>query len=265
MEDLTAANYEDVVDFHRTYYAPSNASLSIAGDNDPAKVRQLVQHWFSDVPAGLAVAPLDKPAAYLTEEKRVVMEDKVQLPRLYMCWLSPPLYAPGDAELDVLADVLAGGKNSRLYKRLVYDMQIAQDVNARQGSSELSPDFCLSATARSGHDLTEIESVIQEELDLLKAEGPTGREVERAVNQFEADFLARAESLYGKADRLNNYYFRTGNPDYFNEDLARYKALAPSDIRAVAQSVLRNLARVILSVVPDGKRELAATKKVTSD
>ena len=260
MEDLSAASYEDVLAFHRTFYAPSNASLSIVGDIDPEEVKQQVTHWFSDVTAGQAVTPLHGPAAHLTAEKRVVMEDKVQLPRIYMCWLTPPIFAPGDAELDIVASALARGKNSRLYKRLVYDLQIAQDVSAFQSSAELNSRFCITSTARSGHNLNELEAVIQEQLDKLKAEGPTEREVQRSINRYEASFLGRMESMLRKADGLNNYYFRTGNPDYFHEDLARYRALDPDDIRAVVATHLRNNARVILSIVPEGKPELAAAK-----
>ena len=263
MVDLSAASYEDVVQFHRTFYAPSNAAVAIAGDIDVAEARQLVEHWFSDVPAGPPVPPLAGPAVFLAEEKRVVLEDRVQLPRLYMCWLSPAIFTPGDAELDIAADILAGGKNARLYKRLVYDMQIAQDVSAFQGSAELVSDFCIVATARSGHGLAELERVIQDELDRLKADGPSEREILRAVNQNEASFLSQLESIFGKADRLNNYHFRTGNPDYFNEDLARYRAVGPEDVQAMLQTTLHDDARVILSIVPNGKPELAATKPVS--
>ncbi len=260
MEDLTAASYEDVVDFHRTWYAPSNAGLSIAGDIDIEETRRLVERWFGDVAAGPPVGPLDGPPAFFTEEKRLVLEDRVQLPRLYMCWLSPAIFTPGDAELDIAGSALAGGKNSRLYKRLVYDMQIAQDVSAFQSSAELSSEFCIISTARSGHTLSEIEIVIQEELNKLKADGPTERELQRAVNQNEASFLSQMENIFVKADQLNGYNFRTGNPDYFNEDLARYKALEPTDIRAVVQTYLTDNARVILSIVPQGRPELAATR-----
>jgi zinc protease len=260
MDDLTAASFEDVVQFHRTWYAPSNAAVAISGDIDTEEVRSMVAHWFSDVPAGPAVAPLDGPPAFLEEDVRVVHEDQVQLPRLYTCWLSPAIYTPGDAELDIAANVLTGGKNSRLYRRLVYEMEIAQDVAAFQSSAELGSEFCIIATARSGHDLTEIETVIQEELDRLKAEGPSEFEVQRAVNQYEAGFLSQMESIFGKADQLINYYFRTGSPDYFNEDLARYQALAPEDIQAVLQTFLRNDGRVVLSIVPEGHPELAATR-----
>jgi zinc protease len=258
--DLEAATYEDVVDFHQRLYAPSNASLSISGDISPTEARQLVEHWFSDVPAGPDVGPLDGPAAFIAEEKRVVHEDRVQLPRLYMCWLTPQIYAPGDAELDIAGRVLAGGKNSRLYKRLVYDLQIAQNVNAYQSSSELTSEFCIIATARSGHGLSELEQVVQEELDLLKADGPEEREVQRALNQYQASSLDQLESILGKANSLNSYYFRTGNPDYFNEDLSRYLAVGVDDIQAVLRTYLRDNGRVLLSVVPEGQPELAAQK-----
>jgi len=260
MTDLSAASFEDVVQFHQTWYAPSNAALAISGDIDIEETKHLVEHWFGDVAAGPPVGPLDGPAAFITEEKRVVLEDRVQLPRVYMCWLSPAIFTPGDAELDIASSALAGGKNSRLYKRLVYDMQIAQDVSAYQSSAELGSEFCVISTARSGHNLSEIELVIQEELDKLKAEGPTDRELQRAVNQSEASFLSQMENIFVKADQMNGYHFRTGNPDYFNEDLARYKALEPTDIRAVVQTYLTDNARVILSVVPEGRPDLAATR-----
>jgi zinc protease len=261
MTDLSAASYEDVVEFFKTYYVPNNASLVIAGDFDPAKTKELVTKWFGPIPAGKPVPPVDAPAAFLTEQKRLVMEDKVQLPRLYLNWLSPVILSPGDAELDILANILAGGKNSRLYKRLVYDLQIAQDVGAFQSSSRLSSSFQVVATARSGHTLEELRTVIFEEIAKVKAEGPTEREVQRAVNEYEASFLDRLEGVSGKADQLNSYFTVTGNPDYFNEDLSRYKALAPDDVRAAAQTHLRTDAMVILSVVPEGKRDLAVPGK----
>jgi zinc protease len=261
MDDLSAASFEDVVEFFKKYYVPANASLVIAGDIDPAGARRLVERWFSDVPAGEPVPPQPAPVAYLTEEKRLVHEDKVQLPRLYIAWNSPPVYAPGDAELDILSSVLAAGKNSRLYKRLVYDMQIAQDVSAYQASSALASSFHIIVTARAGHGLAEIEAVVQDELRKIKADPPSQREVERAVNQYEASFLDRLENIGTKADLLNGYLTATGNPDYFNEDLARYTALDPKDIQSVAATTLRDNGRVVLSIVPEGKTELAATKE----
>jgi zinc protease len=261
MADLGAASYQDVVDFFRTYYLPNNASLVIAGDIDPVKTRQKVEYWFSDIKAGKRVPPRSVPAAYLTMEKRVVQEDNVQLPRLYMAWLTPAEFAPGDAEMDLLASVLAGGKNSRLYRRLVYDLQIAQDVSAFQASLALCSTFRIIATARSGHALTEIERVIQEEIDRVKREPPSAHELARAVNQYEASFLDRLEDISGEADLLNAYVTTTGNPDYFNEDLSRYRAIDPEALSATADTWLRDDARVVLSIVPAGRRELAATRE----
>ncbi len=264
MEDLSAASFDDVVQFFKTYYVPNNASLSIAGDLNSSETMKLVEKWFGNIPTGKPV-PLQNPAAAkLTEEKIVTLEDKVQLPRLYMVWITPQRFAPGDAELDVLGSILSGGKSSRLYKRLVYDLQAAQDVSASQNSSKLSSQFMIIATARTGHNLDELKKIIQEEIDKIKKDPPEQREVQRAVNQIEASFLDRLErpgGFGGKADLLNDYYYYTGNPDYFNEDLARYKALSPGDIQAMAQTYLPDNGRVILSIVPNGKLDLAVSQK----
>ncbi len=264
MEDLSAASYQDVVDFFKKYYGPSNASLAIAGDVTAAQARREVQKWFGDVASGQPVTPLAAPPAMLTEEKHVVLEDRVQLPRLYLAYHSPAWLAPGDAALDVTANVLAGGKNSRLYKRLVYDLQIAQDVSAFESSNWLGSQFLIIATARSGHNLSEIESVIDAEIGKLTTQPPTAREVQRAVNQYESGFLDRLEQIGGfggKADQLNQYSLRTGDPDYFAEDLGRYRAIDPSDVQAAVTSFLKPDARVVLSVVPQGKQELAVPAK----
>ena len=196
------------------------------------------------------------PAATLTELKTKTVGDKVQLPRLYLGWLTPRHLAPGDATLDVVADVLAGGKNSRLYKRLVYDMQIAQDVSAFQASAALSSSFMVIATARPGHTAAELQKVIDEEIKKLQSEPPTAHELERSINQIESSFYNRMERVGGfggKADQLNAYYTETGDPDWFNEDLARYRALSASDIRAAAAQFLPLDKRVELTVEPEKK------------
>jgi zinc protease len=176
-----------------------------------------------------------------------------------MAWLSPASLTPGDAEMDLLASVLAGGKNSRLYNKLVYELQIAQDVSAFQSSSKLSSQFVIIATARAGHTLAELETVIHQEIAALKNEPPAIRELDRARNQYESGFISRLESINAKADQLNNYYYLTGNPDYFNEDLARYYAIDPQDISTVALTYLKEHGRVVLSIVPKGKPDLAAS------
>jgi zinc protease len=261
MEDLTAASYEDVVEFFRKYYQPGNASLVIAGDIDPVKTRALVEKWFNDVKPGTSpITPIDFPHPMLTSVQRKTMEDRVQLPRLYISWLTPAFYSPGDAELDVVSQILAGGKNSRLYKRLVYDLQIAQDVSAFQASSALGSQFQIVVTARPPDSGTtpkaladRIRGIVDEEVAKLQQAAPAVREFERAINQIEASFLNRMESVGGfdgKGNQLNAYYTATGNPDYFNEDLSRYRSLSPADIRAAAAFWLPAGRRVELVVEP---------------
>ena len=256
MEDLTAASYEDVVAFFKAYYAPSNASLVVAGDLQTAEARRLVEKWFSDVKPGPAPAPLTIPGVALTSVQKKTITDRVQLPRLFLAWITPRHFEPGDAALDIAADVLAGGKNSRLYKRLVYDMQIAQDVNAFQGSQQLASSFQVIATPRPGHTVAELQQVIDEEIRKLQREPPTAHELERAINQIEASFYNRMErtgGFGGKADQLNAYYTYTGNPDWFNEDLGRYRVLSADDVSAAAAQFLPLDKRVELTVEPEKK------------
>jgi zinc protease len=257
MEDLTAASHEDVVAFFKKYYAPNNASLVIAGDIEYDRTRAIVEKWFGEIPRGEPVEPVAAPAAILTGVKRQVMKDQVQLPRVYLGWLTPRAYAPGDAALDVASSVLSGGKNSRLYKRLVYDMQAAQDVEAYQQSGALGSSFLIVATARPGKNIADIQKVIDEELDKLRREAPDQREVDRAINQVEASFYRRIErvgSFGGKADQLNAYYVAGGGPDYFAEDLARYTSLSPSDIQAAIVQWLPADRRIELVVEPEERK-----------
>jgi zinc protease len=253
MEDLTAASYEDVVEFFKQYYGPNNASLVIGGDIEPARARAAVEKWFGAIKPGGPVASIAAPPASLTEVKKRTLEDQVQLPRIYLAWLTPAQFMPGDAALDIAAQLMTGGKNSRLYKRLVYDLQIAQDVSAFQSSALLGSVFTVVATARPKIGIADVQKVIDEELEKLRAEAASAREVERAVNQMEAAFLDAMEAVGdfgGKADLLNSYYFATGDPDFFNEDLARYRALSPDDIQAAIQKFLPPGRRVELTVIP---------------
>jgi zinc protease len=209
------------------------------------------------VKPGAPVTPITIPGVMLSGVQKKTITDRVQLPRLYMAWLTPASLAPGDAALDLVADVLAGGKNSRLYKRLVYDMQIAQNVVAYQNSQSLSSYFLIQATPQPGHTPEELRKVIDEEIEKLKAEPPTDHEVQRAINQIEASFYNRMERVGGfggKADQLNRYYTDTGDPDWFNEDLARYRAISATDIRAAAQEFLPADRRVELTVVPESSQ-----------
>jgi zinc protease len=258
MEDLTAASYEDVVGFFKKYYVPNNASLVIAGDIDFDRTQALVQKWFGEIPRGAPVDPVAPPAAMLTSVKKKTLTDRVELSRLYLAWLTPRLYAPGDASLDVASYILAGGKNSRLYKRLVYDTQMAQDVYAVQQGAALGGSFLVVATARPGKQIADIQKVIDEEIDRLRRDPPEARELQRAKNQIEAGFyrqMERVGGFGGKADQLNAYFdYAGGDPDYFAEDLARYTSLSPSDIRAAALQWLPSDRRVELVVEPEARK-----------
>jgi zinc protease len=256
MEDLSAARLEDVVEFFKTYYTPNNASLVVGGDIDIEATRKLVEKWFGGIPRGGDVPPLLAPPATLPEVKRKTITDRVQLPRLYLAWHTPATYAPGDAALDVISSLLTGGKNSRLYRRLVYEMQIAQDVTAAQQSQALSSIFLVVATARPGQSLEKIQAVIDEEIEKLKQAPPDEREMTRTFNQFEASFFRRMErtgGFGGKADQLNAYYFATGMPDFFEEDLSRYRAISPNDIQSAANRFLPKDRRVELIVTGEKK------------
>ncbi|HXW06007.1 MAG TPA: pitrilysin family protein [Vicinamibacterales bacterium] len=257
MEDLSAATHEDVREFFKTYYAPNNASLVIAGDIDLEHTRTLVEKWFEEVPRGPSAPPLAPPAAALTDVKRHTLTDRVQLPRLYLAWHTPAYFQAGDAAMDIAAHLLSGGKNARLYRRLVYELQIAQDVTALQLSRALGSVFLIMATARPGQTLEKIQAVIDEELDALRAAPADDREMTRTLNQIEADFYRRMERVGGfggKADQLNGYYTRTGMPDYFEEDLSRYRALSAEDVRSAVRRYLPRDRRVELSVVPESQQ-----------
>jgi zinc protease len=260
MADLSAATLEDVRNFFRTYYTPNNATLAIAGDIAPREARALVERYFGDIPRGPSVTRPTPPAVLLPADVIATLEDRVQLPRVYNAWHTVKAFAPDDAGLDVLANVLAGGRSSRLYRRLVYELQIASDVVAFQDGSRLDGKFELWTTARPGHALPELQRVVDEEVRKLADTGPTPREVARAQNTFESQFLSRMErvgSFGGKADQLNFYNYFVGTPDYFQRDLDRYLRVTAADVQRIARAYLAGAHRVVLSVVPQGKPELA--------
>ena len=250
---------EDVQAFFRTYYHPSNASLTLAGDIETERAFDLAERYFGDLPGGPRPAPV-QASAELTCEGRLLLEDRVEMPRLYMAWLSPAMYAEGDAEMDLIGDLLANGKTSRLYRTLVYERRVALDVSAYQSSRELGGFFLLVATAAPGKSLTEIETLIGIELQALVESGPTESEMERARAQVEAHFIYRLQTVGGfggKSDQLNAYNVMRGDPGFFDKDLARYRDATPETVRDTARRLLGFDRRVLLSVVPRGQQHLA--------
>ena len=253
LTDLQAASLDDVKNFFRTYYAPNNASLVIAGDFDPDSAMKVVRAYFADIPRGPALPARPAPTAItLARDTFAVLEDKVQLPRVYNVWHSARAFHADDATLDVLSYVLAGDKNSRLYKRLVYDLQVAQDVSAFQNSGKLAGSFFVQVTPKPGQTPQRMQQIIDEELQQLVQNGITPRELERAQNSFRSSFLDRLAGVTGKADQLNFYNYYVGNPDYVQEDAARYDRVSAADVQRVARQYLGQ-PRVVLTVVPEGK------------
>jgi len=258
MADLSAATLEDTKEFFRKYYAPNNAAIVVAGAVSAPEVKAAVEKYFGDIPRGPAIQRPQVAPFSLTNDTLVVLEDRVQLPRLYYNWHTTKAFSDDDAALELTAYLLAGAKNARLTQPLVYDQQIATNVSAWQDGKRLDGDFMVMVTARPGHGLPDLQATIDAELRRLATEGPTERELEQAKNATEASFLNGLERVGRKADQLNRYYYYTGNPDYFAADLARYRAVTAADVRRVATQYLQ-APKVILSVVPQGETQLAAT------
>lgn len=260
MEDLSAASLEDVMEFFRIYYAPNNACLVIAGDFQPKQARSWIERYFGPIPRGVEVQRPGVQLVSLTEERRHTFEDKVQLPRLYLAWPTVQMNTREDACLDVVADILASGKNSRLYKSLVYQKQIAQQVSAFQASKEISGDFHIQVTATPGRSLSEMESAVNEELTLLLQDGVSEKEIQTSFNNLEAGLINSRATVLGKANALATFHTLTGEASNINNELARYKDITPEEVLNVARKYLTDK-KVVLSVVPEGKSELAATPK----
>lgn len=255
MTDLTAASLEDVKNFFRKYYAPNNTTLVVAGDVSTPEVKRLVEGYFGRIPAGKPVTRPSVPAFHLAHDTSLTMTDRVELPRLYDEWHSVKAYSKDDAALDLLGYILTGAKNSRLTRSLVYEQQIAANVFARQDSRHLDGSFLIVATARPGHSLDEIQQSIDSIITGLVASGPTAHELEQARNSTAASFLNSLERVAEVADQLNRYYYLTGQPDYFQKDLARYDAVTAADIQRVARQYL-TAHRVTLRIVPQDQKEV---------
>src|SRR4030088_970416 len=256
--DIEAAKVEDVRNFFKLYYAPNNASLAIVGDFDPAKAKQLVEKYFGPLKRGAHVPKIAAVRPPMTAERRIVVHDQVELPRVYEAWLTSPIFKPGDALADLSSDILGGGKSSRLYKKLVYEKQIALDVSVSQNSLTLGSIFQVAVTARPGHTAEEIEKAIDEEMATFRKDGPTPAELERAQNGVETRMiqgLQRLGGFGGIADRLNQYNHYLGTPDYLAQDLARYRSATVDSIRKFAQEQLKPNARVVVYGIP-GKPDL---------
>jgi zinc protease len=261
MADLSAASLSDVKEFFRRYYAPDNTTIVVAGDVKADSVRRLVHGWFDRIPRGPAITRPTPAAFSLAHDTAATLEDRVQLPRLYYTWHTVKQGHPDDAPLDILAYILTGAKNGRLTQPMIYERQIATDVDAESDGKRLDGDFTIQATARPGKALPELQGFVDQELARLAGSGPSERELQQAKNAIESSFLERLEEVSSKAEEMNLYLYYTGEADYFQKDLDRYLAVSAADVQRVAKQYLQ-APKVILSIVPEGKRNLAAEQRL---
>jgi zinc protease len=237
MSDLDAASFKDVQEWFKTYYGPSNVVIVLAGDIDAKTAREKVEKYFGSIPAGPPVAHQQAWIAKMTGVHRAVAQDRVPLPRIYKVW-NVPQFGSADADyLDLVSACLGQGKTSRLYKRLVYDDQIASDVTVYVDAREIGGQFVIQVTARPGHNLDEIEREIDEELARFLKDGPTPSELQRVETQYVAGFLRGVERIGGfggKSDRLAQYAVYTGNPDGYKVTLKRVREATAEDLRSAS-------------------------------
>ena len=258
MADLSAATLQDVEGFFRRFYTPNNAVLAVSGDVKADEVRRLAEKYFGWIPRGPEVARPNVPVPPIPATRYITLEDRVTLPQLNLAWRGARRFDRDDAALDALAAILADGKTSRLFKRLVYDQQIAQQVQGSHWSQLLSGDLMLRVTGKPGTQLDVLERAVDEEIAKLAAAPPPAEELQRVVTSLETQFVRSLETVGGKAEQLNAYMYYAGDPGYVEKDLARYRALTPADVQRVAREYLAGKNRVVVSIVPTGKTELAA-------
>jgi zinc protease len=248
--DIQAIQLKDVKDFARTYYRPNNATLVLAGDFDPRQAKALVKKYFGTLKAGPKPPEVKVAMPRITKERRLVVTDRIELSRLNLAWHTPPMFAAGDAELDIAAHVLGGGKASRLYGLLVRDKQLAQSVAVSQQSQSLSSVFDIEVVARPGASLDEIEQLVDAEIARLAATPPTAAELAQARAVIETQLLQGMEKVTSLADLVNHYNQMAGDPGFVGKDLARYRQATPAAVSATVATWLQRDARVVVHAQP---------------
>lgn len=258
-DDIRAMELAEVQAFYSRFYHPANASLTLAGAITADEGFALAERYFGDLEPGPVPEPVTAPQPSVTA-RRLVLEDRVELPRHYVAWHTPAMFANGDAEMDLAADILANGRTSRLYRTLVFERRLALDVAAYQASREIGSYALVVATVAPGRSVAEVDEAIREAVAELGAAGPTEGELERSTVQAEAQFIYRLQTcggFGGKSDQLNAYNVLTGDPGYFRADLARYQQATVTGVREAVAAYCRPDRAITMTVVPRGQRELA--------
>ncbi len=254
MKDIERFELNDVRNFFKTYYSPNNASLVIGGDIEYDSVLELVKKYFEEIPKGETIPKIVIPKTQLSKNKKIIHEDNIQLSKIYLTWETTKLYTDDDASLDVLSDVLTGSKNGRLFKSLVFEKQIAQDVSSFQYSANLTGMFIVVATAKPGVSLDELKNEIQTELNEVMTNGISEKEFNRSINTVKSSFIYSLQNLNSLVNQINNYNTNLGEPNSFVYDLGRFKKLKQSSIKDVANKYLKNN-YVELHIVPKENKD----------
>ncbi|MCH6573865.1 MAG: insulinase family protein [Bacteroidetes bacterium] len=237
-DDIKNYNLNDVVNFFKKYYSPNNASLVVAGNFDVEKTKSLIEKYFANIESGEKLNHLKMVDKKLDEKKIITHEDNVHLERLYLSWPTGKAYDEDDAALDILSDLLTGSKNSRLHKNLVFQKEIAQDISAFQFSGIYAGHFTIIATVKPGHTLDEIKSEIFNEINNIKANGISSKELNRSKIGIKSSFVFSLQNLESIADHLNSYNFYLNEPNSFSYDLNRYDKVTPEEINNVSENYL---------------------------
>ena len=265
--DIEAARLADVREFFKDYYAPNNATIAIAGDYDAAKIKALISKYFGPIPRGPEVEQSKVETPPITSERRSTITDTVQLPRVTLAWLTPPAFAPGDADADLAAMILGQGKSSRMYRELVYKQQIAQSASCDHNSFALASVMTCDLLAKPGVTAEKLEGEAEKIIAEFQANGPTEVELESARNKEETGLISGLERLGGfggVADMLDYYNQYTGDPGYLPKDIARYDAATRSSVQKIAEDDLGKDHRVVVYCVP-GKKVLEDVPRSPAD
>ncbi|MEI7704969.1 MAG: pitrilysin family protein [Deltaproteobacteria bacterium] len=261
MTDLDAATLQDVKDWFKDWYGAANAVIVVAGDVKADEVKAKVEKYFGNIPSGPPLTRQEAWVAKRTGEHRQAMADRVPQPRVYLSWNTPQAGSSETEDLELAARILSSGKSSRLYKRLVYDGQIATDTSASQMPSEIGGQFMITATARPGGELAPVEKAAREELARFLDKGPTAQEVERARTEMLAQFTRGAERIGGfggKSDVLAQGEVFGGRPDFYEQRLARIRSATPARLQETARRWLSD-GVFVLEVTPYKEGKVSGT------
>lgn len=250
MDDLRAASLDDVKKFFTNYYAPANATLVVAGDFETIAVKGLVERYFGSLTRRETPTAREVATAPITEQRREQVPEPVMLPQIQIGWLSPPFLKSGDAEADILAFILGAGKSSRLHRKLVYELELAQSVHVGQDSNALTSIFEVTVTGRPGIDIAQLEAEIWKLLEAARQTSPSDKEITRARNMLVTSSLSSLQRIGRVADRLNSYNHYTGDPGYLAYDLARYDAVTPEGLALLAKDLLDPTECAVVITVP---------------